>query len=152
MELKKGNKYYLHGHGLAELQDTVSMTAAGQKTELLKFNILGANTKVMIPVNADLTNKVREPITAARAQELMESLNNLEKKSTSTNDNFWHIRLRSHEERMNSTNPEEVVNVIADLKALKVRQSLSFSETAVYQKALRLVQVELDHVLSQKVA
>ena len=127
----------------------------GQVTRFEKKELLGSELRfailyfsrekleVSLPANR-LEEAVRNPLTAAKAKELLDGLEECEEKP----DKNWKSRNRANQERLKSGDPQEVFKVFSTLEQLKrSKGSLNNSDRKQRALAMDLLIEELSMVL-----
>ncbi|MBN2430379.1 MAG: CarD family transcriptional regulator [Acidobacteria bacterium] len=144
MEFIVGDKVVYPNHGLGYIEEIAQQKIAGQQIHFYQLRLMESNSTILIPVDNVDSVGLRRTISRKDAESMLKSL-----ASDCTDPTIdWKDRFRENSDKMKSGKICDVIDVLKSLARVNTQKSLSFREKKMYDRAKRLLIMELAAVLS----
>lgn len=140
-----GQKAVYPCHGVGTIETIQACSVGGSKQDFYVIKIHATGAKVMVPTGSAKTVGLRSVISTAEVEKAYTILQTPSKKSTAT----WNRRFRTLNEKLNTGQISDIVEVIRDLAHLSVDKDLSFGERKMLERARGMFVTEVSVALNR---
>jgi len=143
MQFTVGDKVIYPNHGLGYIEEIAKQKIAGQHINFYQLRLMESNSTILIPVDNVDSVGLRRTISRKDAKVLLSTL------ASNCNDptNDWKDRYRENSDKMKSGRICDVIDVLKSLARVNTQKSLSFREKKMFDRAKRLLIMEMAAVL-----
>jgi CarD family transcriptional regulator len=143
MEFAIGDKVVYPNHGLGYIEEIAQQKIAGQQINFYQLRLMESNSTILIPVDNVDSVGLRRTVSRKDAENLLASL------AADCHDptTDWKDRYRENSDKMKSGKICDVIDVLKSLARVNTQKSLSFREKKMFDRAKRLLIMELSAVL-----
>lgn len=142
MEFQVGAKIIYPNHGLGTVEQITTQSVGGRRIEFYKLHMQESNSTVLVPIDNVSSVGLRATIPPEAVDALMGRLREVDIDSLPD----WKERFRINTERMKTGHLLDVADVLKVLARVNARKTLSFREKKMFDRAKRLLVMEIASV------